>query len=467
MAQSMQFHQLQYDQTPIATIDENYLGFTFDTSRLVGIGWWDQREPIDLNHETLSKRLDQLNPKLIRIGGTGSDYTFYSVVPTVLDPHFQINLTKKHLEEITELFAKRDIELLYNLNGSKFFYHDKIFQTNQVELIFDFFKNSKLKDKVHFEFGNEVNAFWMIHGIREYVSPGTYAKAYDKVQAIKNQYNPNWKILGPSHALWPKLGHPFGFIGGTLEDFIKKTANPEVASWHYYPAQSDRCPVKLTKASVENQVKPKRLDEIEKNLRRIKKWRDKYSPKTELWMSETGSAQCGGEKDVSDTFASTIWWFDQLALTAKYDHKRVYRQTILGGDYGLLEEESLEPRIDFWSSILWNRLMGQKVFKVKSVKKDKLLRTYLHSAKDHSGHTLLVINLDPNNSKRVDLPVELGKKVRVFKLSGETLEAKQMRLNDEIIENENFETLFQQVKYQERSGINLESFEIAIIDIKK
>ena len=37
------------------------------------------------------------------------------------------------------------------------------------------------------------------------------------------------------------------------------------------------------------------------------------------------------------------------------------RQTLAGADYGLLDEETLEPTPDYWASLLWRRCMGTAV----------------------------------------------------------------------------------------------------------
>ena len=52
-------------------------------------------------------------------------------------------------------------------------------------------------------------------------------------------------------------------------------------------------------------------------------------------MTETGHALYGGEPGLSDTYLSSIWWLDQLGLLAREGVSRVFRQSLVGSDYGL------------------------------------------------------------------------------------------------------------------------------------
>lgn len=85
------------------------------------------------------------------------------------------------------------------------------------------------------------------------------------------------------------------------------------------------------------------------------------APRPALWLGETGSAQVGGQPEVSGRWASTLWWLDQLGALAKRGTAVQCRQTLAGADYGLLDEETLEPTPDYWASLLWRRCMGTAV----------------------------------------------------------------------------------------------------------
>jgi len=55
------------------------------------------------------------------------------------------------------------------------------------------------------------------------------------------------------------------------------------------------------------------------------------------------------------------------------------RQSLIGGDYALINRNTLKPNPDYWVSWLWGKLMGEDVFAVQS--NDPFVQTYCHSAK--------------------------------------------------------------------------------------
>lgn len=118
------------------------------------------------------------------------------------------------------------------------------------------------------------------------------------------------------------------------------------------------------------------------------------------WLGETSSAACGGEPGVSNTFASTFFWLDQLGYMATYNQQIVARQTLAGGTYALLPGPgaNVAPSPDYYASVLWKRLMGTTVLDVSVPSASPKLRAYAHCAPASSslsgGITLLLINLD-------------------------------------------------------------------------
>lgn len=60
---------------------------------------------------------------------------------------------------------------------------------------------------------------------------------------------------------------------------------------------------------------------------------------------------------VCDVFMSGFWYINMLAGTASVGGKGVFRQTLSGGHYGLLDQtDAFRPRPDFWTALLFQRL---------------------------------------------------------------------------------------------------------------
>ena len=127
------------------------------------------------------------------------------------------------------------------------------------------------------------------------------------------------------------------------------------------------------------------------------KLRDEYAPGRGIWLGETGNAQFGGEPGVSDTYIGGLWWLDQLGLLAASGVEAVFRQTLAGMNYGMMDPDTLELNPDYWNSLLWKELMGTDVYRVSLSGGDvSRVRVYAHSAGKGPGLSKLVINARPS-----------------------------------------------------------------------
>ncbi|KAG2604562.1 heparanase-like protein 3 [Panicum virgatum] len=121
---------------------------------------------------------------------------------------------------------------------------------------------------------------------------------------------------------------------------------------------------------------------------------------TVAWVGEAGGAYNSGHHLVTDAFVFSFWFLDQLGMSAKYDTKSYCRQSLIGGNYGLLNTTTFQPNPDYYSALLWHRLMGTKVLATTFNGTNKI-RAYAHCAKDSPGITLLLINLSGNTKTEV------------------------------------------------------------------
>ncbi|KAL2319979.1 hypothetical protein Fmac_028948 [Flemingia macrophylla] len=93
----------------------------------------------------------------------------------------------------------------------------------------------------------------------------------------------------------------------------------------------------------------------------VKEFTPWTAPWVAPWVGEAGGAYNSGSKDVSHTFVNGFWYLDQLGMTSTLKHKVYCRQTLAGGNYGLLNTTTFIPKPDYYGAILWHRLMGSKV----------------------------------------------------------------------------------------------------------
>jgi heparanase len=80
--------------------------------------------------------------------------------------------------------------------------------------------------------------------------------------------------------------------------------------------------------------------------------------------------------------------------------------TLAASDYGLIDEESLEPRPDYWAALLWKRLMGSTVLEAGASPASGLY-LYAHClAGRPGGVALLALNTDRTAAR--DLTIAFG-----------------------------------------------------------
>ncbi|KAL2545215.1 Heparanase-like protein 3 [Forsythia ovata] len=119
---------------------------------------------------------------------------------------------------------------------------------------------------------------------------------------------------------------------------------------------------------------------------------------TIAWVGEAGGAYNSGHNLVTNAFVFSFWYLDQLGMTASYDTKTYCRQSLIGGNYGLLNTTTYLPNPDYYSALLWHRLMGRHVLSTRFVR-DKQDYAYMLTVQRNrlESHCSL-INLDNSYS---------------------------------------------------------------------
>ncbi|XP_077237990.1 heparanase-like protein 3 isoform X2 [Tasmannia lanceolata] len=125
------------------------------------------------------------------------------------------------------------------------------------------------------------------------------------------------------------------------------------------------------------------------------------------WVGEAGGAYNSGRNLVTNAFVFSFWYLDQLGMSSTYNTKTYCRQSLIGGNYGLLNTTTFKPNPDYYSALLWHRLMGRNVL-LTTFSGTKNIRAYAHCAKNSQGITLLLINLDNSTTIQVQVTTESG-----------------------------------------------------------
>ncbi|KAL6606098.1 hypothetical protein ACP70R_041751 [Stipagrostis hirtigluma subsp. patula] len=158
---------------------------------------------------------------------------------------------------------------------------------------------------------------------------------------------------------------------------------------------------------IEKILNPSVLDGMESTFSNLQGILNSAGTSTVAWVGEAGGAYNSGHHLVTDSFVFSFWYLDQLGMSAKYDTKSYCRQSLIGGNYGLLNTTTFQPNPDYYSALLWHRLMGTKVLATK-FSGTNMIRAYAHCTRDSPGITLLLINLSGNTTAQVSVTSEGG-----------------------------------------------------------
>jgi hypothetical protein len=135
--------------------------------------------------------------------------------------------------------------------------------------------------------------------------------------------------------------------------------------------------------------------------------RDRYLPGAPLWITETADAACGGNPWGS-TFLVTFRYIVQRGDLARRGLAVIMHNTLASSDYGLLDEDTYEPRPNYWATLLWRKLMGTTVLDPGPSPADNLY-LFAHNLRgSEGGVALVVVNADRAASRTLEfaLPVE-------------------------------------------------------------
>ncbi len=433
-----------------------YLSFTLDTSQLVGGKWWNpdagkvetgsgtRHAPVfDFNRKKLDVLVSGLVPAYLRIGGSEADKVYYDpkdrrefVSKEDVPRGYHQTMTGKQWDNLNAFVRRNGLKFVFTLNsGPSARNSDQSWNPANAGELMRYSREMGHTVDV-FELGNEHNLFWYLYGFRKVVSAGQYGKDLLVLRDLMKKNYPDAKLGSQGSAIWPVLGEMLGAFFGFYRDMlINSGRDVDIIAWHYYPQQSRRGPFASRKAHPGRLLEPENLDEAGYWAGVFTKLRDRHAPGRGIWLGETGNAQFGGEPGVSDSYIGGLWWLDQLGLLAASGVEAVFRQTLAGMNYGMMDPETLELNPDYWNSLLWKRLMGTDVYRVllEGVDSSKV-RVYAHSSTPGSGISVLVINLDHRKKTTVSFDDFRGRSMRVFEVTSRDVLGKEILLNGKALE---------------------------------
>ncbi|KAD2394313.1 hypothetical protein E3N88_41290 [Mikania micrantha] len=398
----------------IAKIDSDFICATMD--------WWPPEKcdygtcswghasllNVDLNNIIFQNAIKAFSPLKIRLGGTLQDRVVYQTENNS-KPCIQFSKNTSELfgftdgclplsrwDQLNKFFKETGAEVIFGLNalaGKTIRANDSTvgpWDSANAESLMQY--TVKKNYTIYaWELGNELSG----SGVGTRVAASQYA--FDTM-TLKNIVEEIYSGIEPK----PRIIAPGGFFDANwFKEFIAKTPETvDIITHHIYNLGPG-----VDQYLVEKILDPSYLDGEADTFKQLENILKTSITSASAWVGEAGGAYNSGHNRVTNAFVFSFWYLDQLGMSSVYDTKTYCRQTLIGGNYGLLNTTTFEPNPDYYSALLWHRLMGRKVLSTNFTGTSKI-RSYAHCAKDSKGITLLLINLD--NKTTVDVNLSLN-----------------------------------------------------------
>ena len=328
-------------------VDRRFLSISMDTARIVRRG-----QPYGLDRPRLVQLARHLSPAFVRFDGAVADRTFYDLrgmtMPT--PEGFQARLTAAGWDAATSFARDAGFALMFTLNagpGNRGFgdaWHDA-----QAKTLID--HAAARRDPVlAWVFGAPDPRASPSFGGRT-VPPAQYAADLMRAAHLVEERSRGSLLAADINAL-AETPDQVGPASEALDAMMWRPEVPTIVSTSVVSADIE------TAAAAAERLRTRGRD-----------------PTLALWATHSGALT---SPDEAQGLGSAMGWVDQLGRLARRGHTVVVRSSLLGPDTGLLDDDTLAPRADFWASLFWKKLMGREVLTPTVDDDDDTVHAYAH-----------------------------------------------------------------------------------------
>ena len=367
------------------------------------------RPPVDLSNPRLRKLAAALGPAYLRVSGTWMNSTYFqdSDEPAAPKPPAGFNsvLTRREWEGVIDFARAVDAEIVTSFAISAGTRDAAGTWTPKVAQAFMSYTKAAGGSIAAAEFINEPT-FAEMGGAPKGYDAQDYARDFAVFQAWAKANAPEMRTMGPGGiGEGTPIAPPFMHLLRS-EDILKATGPVfDIFTYHSYGAVSSRCAAMgaTTGTTSEAALSAEWLSRAASEEAVYAALRDRYEPGKPIWNSETGQAACGGDWWAT-TFLDTFRYLNQLGSLARLGVQVQMHNTLNASDYGLLDENTVEPRPDYWAAWLWHGLMGTTVLD-PGTSPSPNLHLYAHCLrKQPGGVAVLAINADKESTPTLHIP---------------------------------------------------------------
>jgi hypothetical protein len=436
----------------MGTVDERFQSFNIEMVEVTGGRFWrpygkevdallkapaagpvgmdpalfQQRPPIDLRNARLRKLAAALGPAYVRVSGTWANTTYFQDADEAPPAGFNGMLTRGEWKGVVEFARAVDARIVTSFATSSGTRDEAgVWTAGQARQLVAYTR--ELGGSIAAaEFMNEPT-FAEIGGAPQGYDAAAFARDIEVFRAFARQAAPEMKILGPGSVGEGISLAPAGMVKGQLktEDLLRAAgAYFDAFSYHFYGAVSRRCASAASGTTPEAALTGEWLGRTERVEEFYAGLRDRFAPGKPLWVTETADAACGGNP-WGATFLDSFRYLDQLGRLARKGVQVVAHNTLASSDYGLLDENTLTPRPNYWAALVWRKLMGAAVLDA-GASPAPALHLYAHCLRGQPGGVaLLAINTDRTAAQALDVPTEWER----YTLTARNLQDERVELN--------------------------------------
>src|SRR5665213_2303936 len=393
---------------------------------------YQYRPPIDLTNPRLRAMARALGPAYLRISGTWANTTYFADTDTPpKDPPQGYGgvLTRQQWLGAIDFSRAVDAPIVTSVpNGVGTRGADQIWQPDQARRWLAFTKANG-GTVAAAEYFNEPTMASMGGAPKGY-DAAAFGRDFRIFDAFMRKEYPGTKLLAPgsvgeADADWAVANGGYGNqVVLHAVDLAASTGDADAFSYHHYGAASQRCAAMGHQTSADQALSEDWLGRTDQTLAYYRGVRDKFMPGKPFWNTETADAACGGNP-WAGTFLDAFRYLDQLGRLARQEVTVVIHNTLAASDYGLLDEDTFEPKPNYWGALLWRRFMGTTVLD-PGVTNGAGLHVYAQCLRGTPGGVaLLAINTDKTASRTLTIPMA-GER---YTLSSDRLEGTRVQLN--------------------------------------
>ncbi len=420
----------------LATVDPRFQSYNVEMVEVIGGRFWkpyaskaavaetksgtpggldpalfEQRVPLDLSNPRLRKLAAALGPAYMRVSGTWANTVYFqdSDAPAPATPPKGFNgvLTRAEWKGVVDFSKAVDARIVTSFSVSDGTRDAAGIWTPAQAEQFVAYTNSIGGSIAAAEFINEPT-FMSAAGVPKGYDASAYGRDFAVFKRFFRKAAPQAILLGPG-----SVGEGIDFVPMKLlpsrELLASMGPNPvDAFSYHFYGAVSERCgsgPAAKSATTADAAMSEDWLTRSSTVEAFYAGLRDTYAPGKPIWLTETGQTACGGDRWAS-TFLDTFRYIDQLGRLAQKGVQTVMHNTLAASDYGLIDEQTLLPRPNYWAALLWHKTMGTTVLDAGSSAANPV-HLYAQCMKDHPGGvTLLALNLSRQEAQTIHVGAE-------------------------------------------------------------